>query len=202
MKNLLFVTALAVLFANCSQILPPTMYSPKAMNELTTDLKKISENYKIEEVRIFEKDKLSDEFGMAVVYMRNSEGQKFEQVLYYNFGIPHNDPKPKKEYGIKKTEPHAVNVEDIIKQKDNIEKYVETAKVQINEDFEGQYKFESVTDLIFTADDKGSLQIKFTVNVTEKGKSERREGGRMVIDYWGIDFHVDTDGNVIMEELN
>jgi hypothetical protein len=56
--------------------------------------------------------------------------------------------------------------------------------------------------LKFPANDKGDLQIEFTVNVTEKGKSERREGGRMVTDYYEIDFQVDTDGNVIMEELN
>jgi hypothetical protein len=115
MKNLLIVTALVVLFASCSQVFPPTMYSPKAMNELTTDLKKISENYKIEKVRVFEKDKLSSEFGMACVQMRSNEGQKFEQILYYNYGIPHDDPKPKKEHGTKRTDPHPVNVEDIIK---------------------------------------------------------------------------------------
>ena len=196
------MSAIAALLAGCSQISfsPPAMYSSKAMNELTADLKKISEKYNIEEVRVHEKDKLSNEFGMAVVLMRDSEGEKFEQILYYNIGIPHNDPKPNdyREYyhkGMKK-EPNFVNVDDIIKQKDNIEKYVEDAIAQIGE----EYYFKSVTDLTFTADDEKDLQIQFKVNVTKKGQSERREGGRMVTDYYELKFTVDTDGNVIYKK--
>jgi len=200
MKNLLIVATLAVLFTSCSQIFPPAMYSPKAINELTADLKKISENYKIEEIRIFEKEKLSSEFGMALVYMRNSEGNKFEQTLYYNYGIPHNDPKPSREHSIMKSERRTINVDDIVKQKDNIEKYVEKAKTQIEEVFESKFKFESLSDLKFTADNDGNLQIKFTVNVTERGNVARREGGRMVTDYYELEFFVDKEGNVIYDE--
>ena len=194
--KLFILSILAVLFAGCSQFSAPAIYSSKAMNELTTDLKKIGENYKIEKVRVYEKETLSNEFGMAIVEMRDSEGQKYEQSLYYNLSIPHDDPKPMKERGIKRQEPHAVNIDDIINQKDNIEKYVEEAKAQIDEEFESKCKFESVTFLTFTADNEGNLQIQFTVNITEKGKSDRREGGRMVTDYYGLEFSVDNDGNV------
>jgi len=204
LKNLFIVSAFAAIFMGCSmgsQIFPPTIYSPKAIEQLTADLKEISKNYQIEEIRVTEKAKLSNEFGYANVDMRDSEGQRFEQMLYYNIGIPHNDPKPKKEYGIKrKKEPHAINVDDIIHQKDNIEQYVEEAKVLMDENLEGKYKFESVTNLKFAADDEGNLLIKFTVNVTEKGKADRREGGRMVTDYYELQFTVDTDGQVVYSE--
>ena len=200
-KNLFIVAAFAVLLSACSQIFPPALYSPKAMSELTADLKKISENYIIEEVRVTEKEQLTSEFGYAQVFMRDKEGKQFEQMLYYGLGIPHNDPKPRTGYGTnRKEEPHAVNVEDIIKQNDNIEKYVEAAKLQINEEFEGEYKFESVTNLEFKADKEGALQIRFCMNVTEKGNSTRREGGQMVTDYYELQFNVDKDGNVTYED--
>ena len=200
MKNLFIVSALTLLLAGCSQIFPPAIYSPKAMGDLIADLKEIGKNYEIEQIRIFEKDKLSNEFGMAHVYTRNDKGEKFEQNLYYNYGIPNDDPKPRKEYGVKRKEPHAINIEDIVNQKDNIEKYVEIAKTAISEEFENKYSFESVNDLVFTADDAGNLLIKFEVNVTEKGKSARREGGRMVTDYYKLTFNVDKDGNVSYED--
>jgi len=198
-KKLFIVSVLTLLLAGCSQIFPPAMYSPKAIGELTTDLKKISENYKIENVRVYEKDKLSNEFGMAMVIMSDSEDKKFEQVLYYNYGIPHNDPKPAKGY-TKGKQTHPINVDDIIARKDSIEKYVEEARNYIEEESEGKYKFESVTDLTFTTDKAGDLLIKFTVNVTEKGKSSRMEGGRQVTDYYGLDFSVDKDGNIAYED--
>ncbi|MDR0232681.1 MAG: hypothetical protein LBI82_11265 [Dysgonamonadaceae bacterium] len=204
LKNLFIVSVFAALFMGCSlgsQIFPPTIYSPKAIEQLTADLKEISKNYQIEEIRVDEKESLSNEFGFVRVDMRDSEGQRFEQVLYYNYGISHNDPKPKKEYGSKrKKEPHAINVEDIINQKDNIEKYIEDAKVQLEENLEGKYKFESVTHLTFTADDEGNLQTKFSVNVTEKGKADRREGGRLVTDYYELKFFVDKDGDVVYKD--
>jgi len=198
-KNLFILAAFAVLLSACSQVFPPNLYSPKAMNELTTDLKKISENYIIERINVTEKEKLTSEFGYANVELRDKEGQLFEQMLYYGLGIPHNDPKPKRASS-RRQEPHAVNVEDIIKQNDNIEKYVEAAKVIMNEELEGKYKFESVTNLEFKADKEGALQIRFCMNVTEKGNSTRREGGQMVTDYYELQFNVDKDGNVIYED--
>jgi hypothetical protein len=193
-KKVFTILTTVLLVSACSQIFPPSIYSPKAMNELTVDLKKISENFKIEKIVVHEKESLSNEFGMSVVDLRNSEGEKYEQVLYYNFGIPHNDPKSKTEHIRNKTELNGINVDDIIIQKDNIEKYVEDAKLQIPEN----YSFKSVNRLTFTANEEGNLETGFTVNVTENGKSARMEGGRSVIDYYELEFSVDKDGNVIM----
>jgi len=58
--------AVVALFAGCLQSSASAIYSSKAMDELTADLKKIAETYKIEQVRIFEEDKLSNDFEMAV----------------------------------------------------------------------------------------------------------------------------------------
>jgi hypothetical protein len=199
MKKIFVLLALAMLFARCSQFSAPQTYSPEAISELTADLKKISENYKIEEVKIFEKDQLSGEFGMVVVTMRDKEDKKMEQTLYYHFNIPHNDPKEVRDHGDYRKNTY-VNVDDIIAQKDKIKDYVEEATKQITEMSEDKYNHDSVGDLIFTTDKQGNLLIKFTINCTEKGKSARREGGRMVTDYYGIDFYVDTGGKVIYEE--
>ena len=198
--------AVVVLFVGCSQLLSelsaPPIYSSKAMDELIADLKKVAETYKIEEVRVYEKDKLSNEFGMAHVYMRDSEGKKFEQTFYYNYGIPNDDPKPAHEtsWNGKKPKKTHIEIDEIVAQKDNIEKYVEAAKVQIDEELEGKYNFKSVAPLKFKYDKNGDLRIEFTINVTEKGKSERREGGRMVTDYYGLDFYVDKNGNVVYDD--
>ncbi|MDR2138870.1 MAG: hypothetical protein LBP50_04915 [Tannerella sp.] len=192
MQSLLIVAVVAALLPACSQINPPSIYSPKAMDELTSDLKKISADFKIENVTVHEKDKLSDQFGMAVVNLRNSEGAKYEQVLYYNFGIPHNDPKPERESGTASKPIHYINVDDIVKLKDRIEKYVEEAKTQIPEN----YTFESVNFLTFEPNSEGALEISFEVQVTETGKSARMEGGRKVTDYYELEFKVDKDGHI------
>jgi hypothetical protein len=194
--------AVVVLFAGCSQLSAPVIYSPEAMNELTADLKKIAETYKIEQVQIFEKDKLSNDLGMVIVTMRDSEGKHFEQNLRYNSGIPHDDPKPVREtsWNGKKPDKTHIEIDEIIAQKDNIEKYVEEAKVQIAEGLENKYNFESVGTIIFKYDKRGDMRIEFTVNVTEQGKSQRREGGRQVTDYYGLDFYVDENGNVVYVE--
>ncbi|MDR1197955.1 MAG: hypothetical protein LBK94_02930 [Prevotellaceae bacterium] len=194
-KKLFIIPAIMLLVSACSQIFAPSVYSSKAMDALTADLKKISENFKIEKVIVNEKENLSNEFGMCIVDLRNSEGEKYEQILYYNIGIPHNDPESKRELRRNTKEPDGINVDDIISQKDNIEKYVENAKSQIPE----TYKFESVNRLTFTADE-GSLEISFIINVTEKGKSARMKGGREVIDYYEVEFNVDKDGNVILND--
>jgi hypothetical protein len=170
------------------------------MNPTVHGKKWLGNNFQIEKIRVWELTKLSNEFGYATVTMRDKEGQKFTQSLNYNTGDPHNEPKPEREHGQTSKPPHAVNIDDIIKQKDNIEKYVEEAVNQINEELEGKYNPKSVTDLQFTANDNGELQIRFSVNVTEKGKEPRQEGRRTVTDYYELEFSVDDDGNVIFED--
>jgi len=198
-KSLFIVAVVAtVLLSGCSQVFPPTIYSPQAVTEFTNDLKKISEKYIIEEIRVSEKDKLSNEFGWVSVYMRNAEGQAFEQFLRYNYGIPHDDPKPRT--GSRKQEPPALNVDDIISRKNDFEKYIDEAKSQIKEMSEDTFKFESVAYMVLKADKNGDLEIKITVTATEKGQSQRREGGRMVTDYYELEFIVDKDGNVTYED--
>jgi hypothetical protein len=195
-KNLFIVAVIAALLPACSQILPPDIYSPKAMDELTSDLKKISEKFKIEKVVVHEKDQLSGNFGMAAVDLRNEEGVKYEQILYYNFGIPHNDPKQERESRGASKQHYYINVDDVIKVKDNIEKYVEEAKTQIPEG----YTFESVDFLTFKANSKEELEISFEIQVTETGKSSRVEGGRRVTDYYELEFNVDKDGKITHDE--
>ena len=198
------LAGVVVLFVGCSQLLselsPPPIYSSEAMDELITDLKKIAETYTIEEVRLHEKDDLTSDFGMAIVTMRDSEGKKFEQDLYYNYAIPNDDPRPVQDnwYG-KKPKKTYIEIDEIIAQKDNIEKYVEEAKVQVTEKLDN-YNFRSVGRITFTYDKQGDMRIEITINITEKGKSERREHGRMVTDYYEAVFYVDKNGNVIYKE--
>jgi hypothetical protein len=196
MKNLFIAVAIVALFPACSQVLPPVIQSPKAIEELATDLKKISKDYQIEKIVVHEKDELSGNFGMAVVNMRDSEGAAYEQILYYNYGIPHNDPKPQGRRGASRENPRFLNVEDIIARKDMIEKYVEDAKAQLPEG----YTFESVDFMTFSADDKGEFALSFELQVTETGKSARMEGGRKVTDYYQLNFYVDKDGNITHDE--
>ncbi|MDR0757891.1 MAG: hypothetical protein LBF85_08605 [Tannerella sp.] len=196
MKNLFIVAAIAALFPACSQVLPPAIQSPKAIEELTADLKKIGKDFKIEKVVVHEKDELSGTFGMSVVDMQNSKGEKYEQTLYYNFGIPHNDPKPQSGARSRSENLYFINVDDIIERKDLIEKYVEEAKTQIPEG----YTFESVDFITFAPDDNGALVLSFEIQVTETGKSARMEGGRKVIDYYQLEFFVDKDGNITHDE--
>jgi len=203
-KNLFIVAALAALFMGCSlgsSIFPPSIYSPKAVTDFTNDLKKISEKYIIEEIRVSEQDKLSNKFGYVSVYMRDNEGKVFEQFLRYNMGISHDDPKPRTgSVTRRKQEPPAINVDDIISRKDDFEKYVEEAKSQMKELSEDKFKFESVAYMEFEINKNGEFQTKLTVTATEKGQSQRREGGRMVTDYYELKFIVDKDGNVTYKD--
>ncbi|MDR1676085.1 MAG: hypothetical protein LBR86_06430 [Tannerella sp.] len=196
MKNLLIVAAIAALFPACSQVLPPAIQSPKAIEELATDLKKIAKDYKIEKVVIHEKEELSGSFGMSAVDMRDSKGARYEQVLYYNFGIPHNDPKPRSGRDSGSENVQYISVDDIIERKDLIEKYVEEAKTQLPEG----YTFESVDFIAFKPDDRGAFSLSFELQVTETGKAARMEGGRKVTDYYELNFYVDKDGNITHDE--
>ncbi|MDR2764234.1 MAG: hypothetical protein LBB90_04315 [Tannerella sp.] len=195
-KNLFVAAAIAAFFPACSQILPPVIQSPEAIAELAADLKKISKDYKIEKVVVHEKDELSGIFGMGVVDLRDSKDALYEQVLYYNFSIPHNDPKPRKERISDPKNPSYLNVDDIIERKDLIGKYVEEAKAQLPEG----YTFESVDFMTFKPDDQGAFSLSFEIQVTETGKAPRMEGGRKVTDYYELKFYVDKDGNITHDE--
>ncbi|MDR2804715.1 MAG: hypothetical protein LBB85_03605, partial [Dysgonamonadaceae bacterium] len=127
---------------------------------------------------------------------RNSKGEKYEKTLYYNFGIAHNDPKPESEFGTRSKPNHYIDVEDIVKLKETLNKYVEEAKTQIPEG----YTFESVDFLTFEPNSKGDLEISFEIQVTETGKSTRMEGGRQITDYYELTFKVDKEGNITHDE--
>ena len=199
-KSLLIAVAFTALLSGCSST--PEIYSAKAIEQLVVELKKVNKDYKIIEVRVSEKDKLTSEFGDVNLSLRNSDDKKFKQSLYFNSDIPNKEPEQElidlssKFPNIKLPQP--VNVDDILKEKDNIEKYAEKAMTIIKEEFEDKYDFQSLTGLVFSADDEGKLKIKFSINVTEKGKSSRVEGKRMVTDYYEIQFKLDDNGNVVI----
>ncbi|MDR2065183.1 MAG: hypothetical protein LBP85_05695 [Prevotellaceae bacterium] len=197
LKKLFLISATVLLISACSQIAPPSISSPKALGELIADLKAIVKNYDIVNVEISEKDKLTGDFGLVILDLRK-DGEKYSQVLYYNYGIAHNDPK-KERNSYNKKEPQPINVEDIEKQQNNIEKYLENAKAQITENFEG-YSFESIKTIAFYINEDGNFEIKMGINITEDGKSERRERGRTVIDYYTVYFLADGNGNVVYKE--
>ena len=75
-RNSVIVSAFAVLLAGCSGVFSPatTVYSPEAISKVTEDLKKISEKFIIEEVRVWEAEQLTGKFGMVSVAMRDKEG--------------------------------------------------------------------------------------------------------------------------------
>lgn len=198
LKTLLLVSAMVLLVSACSQIAPPSISSSKALGELIADLKTISKDYDIIKVDVTEKDKLTGDFGFVLLDLRK-DGEKYSQVLYYNYGIAHNDPKQERKSSFDKKEPQPVNVEDIEKQQNSIEKYLENVKKQITENFEG-YSFESIGQIEFYINEDSNFEIKLGINITEDGKSERREMGRTVTDYYTIYFLADGNGNVVYKE--
>ncbi|MDR2651385.1 MAG: hypothetical protein LBC68_03595 [Prevotellaceae bacterium] len=197
LRNLLLVSAMILLASSCSQIAPPSISSPKSLGELITDLKTINKDYDIIKVGINEKDKLTSDFGLVLLDLIK-DGENYSQVLYYNFGIAHNDPK-KERASRNRKEPQPINIADIEKQQNNVEKYLEDAKKQITENFEG-YSFNSIGSIEFYINDDGNFETKLIVNITEDGNSTRREGGRTVTDYYSLTFLVDGDGNVVYKE--
>ena len=197
LKNLFFTSAIAVWMVGCSPSTLPPIYSPQAMDVLIKDVQLISKKFKVEEILYEEKEELMNEFGTATIRIRDDNGKIFEQTLYYNTKIPHTDPEPARDPVWMRDFPKSVNINDIIKQKTNLEKYVQTAITLIEEGVEeGDFIFEGVSRLIFSSDDNGDLIIKFTINLTEKGTKARTEGNKRVIDYYAFDFMVDKDGEV------
>ncbi|MDR2293292.1 MAG: hypothetical protein LBE11_07455 [Prevotellaceae bacterium] len=197
LKKLFLVSAIVLLVSACSQIAPPSISSPKSLGELITDLKNISKNYDIIEVDINEKDELTSDFGFVLLTLMK-DGKNYSQTLYYNYGIAHDDPKERKS-SFDKGNPQSVNVEDIEKRQNEVEKYLENAKSQINENLEG-YSFKSIKSIKFYLNDNGNFETELRINIIEDGNSERRESGRTVIDYYTITFLADSDGNVVYKE--
>ncbi|MDR2127345.1 MAG: hypothetical protein LBP63_11030 [Prevotellaceae bacterium] len=198
LKNLFLISAIVLLVSACSQTTSQSLISPKALGELTADLKQISKDYDIIKVDLSEKDELSGNFGFVNLDLMK-DGENYSQVLYYNFGIAHNDPKKERKSGSDKDEPKSINVEDIEKQQNNIEKYLEDAKAQIAKNFEG-FSFHSIRGIEFYINEDGNFEMQLSVNVIEDGKSERREMGRTVTDYYTLDFFVDGSGNVTYKD--
>ena len=197
-KSLLITLTLAMLLSACSELFLSTkLYSPQAISDLVDDLKILGENYLIEEVIVMGKDAFADDFGQVDVYMRDNEGQFYLQGLTYKMGITDDGPIPRSRI-VRGNLPHAINIDDISNQKENIEKYVEAAKVQFKDEFESKYKFKSIGKLQFRADETGNLQIQFSIFATEKGKTtHQQEGRRIVITYSEFVFNVDKDGTVV-----
>ncbi|MDR1552919.1 MAG: hypothetical protein LBS69_05600 [Prevotellaceae bacterium] len=197
LKNLFLVSAMVLLISACSQIAPPSISSPKSLGELIADLKTINKDYEIIKVDINEKDELTGEFGFVLLDLVK-DGENYSQALYYNYGIAHNDPK-KERSSFHKKEPQAIKLEDIEKRQSEVENYLENVKKQITENFEG-YSFKSIKAIGFYINDDGNFETELRINITEDGKSERREGGRTVIDYYTITFLVDVNGNIAYKE--
>ncbi|MDR1347831.1 MAG: hypothetical protein LBJ63_05290 [Prevotellaceae bacterium] len=197
LKNLLLVPAMVLLASSCSYIAPPSISSPKSLGELITDLKAIDKDYDIIKVDITEKDRLTGDFGVALLDLVKDD-ENYSQVLYYNYGIAHNDPK-KERASLSKKEPQPINIEDIERQQNNVEKYLENAKKQITENFEG-YSFKSIGSIQFYMNEDGNFETKLIINIIEDGNSTRLEGGKTVTDYYSLTFLIDGDGNVIYQE--
>jgi hypothetical protein len=197
LRSLLLVPAMILLASSCSQIAPPSISSPKSLGELIADLKTISKDYDIIKVGVNEKERLTSDFGVVLLDLIKDD-ENYSQVLYYNYGIEHNDPKKERASRSKK-EPQSINIEDIEKQQNNVEKYLEDAKKQITENFES-YSFESISSIEFYINDDGNFETKLIINITEDGNSTRREGGRTVTDYYSLTFLVDGNGNVVYKE--
>ena len=197
-KNIVVLFVLTVLLSACSELFSPTkIYSPEAISTLATDLKRLSEDYLIEDVQILEKDNFSGNFGDVAIHMRDKEGRLYFQSLYYNMNIPHYGPDQRARTP-KGGLPHAINIEDIVNRKDDFGKYAEAAKVQFKEEFESDYKFKSIGKLQFNADKSGELQLQISIFATEKGKATtRQEGRRIVTDYYEFIFNIDKNGTVI-----
>ena len=202
LKSLLIVFAFAVLLASCST---PAIYSPKALDELITDLKTISSDYTIESVSVNETDKLKGDFGHVNVYLRDSEGREYIQQFFHN-SLAENKPLKSRSDSDDEDEwksrklPPALTIEEIAKQKGNIEKYIDEAVRQVTEGFDGKYDFRSVQRLEFSADEAGALQIQFTLNATPKDQSAQIDGRRITTTYYELNFIVDKDGKVVPGE--
>jgi len=203
-KGLSIALALAVLLSACSELSeifsPTKFYSPKAINTLVAELKKLSENYRIENVSVMEKNDFKGNFGIANVYMSDKDGNLYLQVLCFNMGIPNEKPIAERRTGVGGI-PRAINIEDIANQADSIEKCVDAAKVQFTNEFGGNYKLEGIGPVQFRANKTGTLQIELSIYATEKGKySIHQQGRRTVVSCYDFDFTVDKNGTVVYKE--
>ncbi|GAB6012155.1 hypothetical protein [Viscerimonas tarda] len=188
----------AISFNSCSEIFPPQIDSPEALDKVISDLTEISKNYNIISARLVEKEKLSGDFGLLILELSDAEGKHYEQKVFYNYSSVKNEPAKEKENRLssfrKNKEKTAINVVGI--NKENIAKYVAEAKTLIPE----EYKFDCVGGIFFTADDDANLLLKLTLDITDKNTATRIQGRNIVTDYYELEFDVDKDGKVTLNE--
>jgi hypothetical protein len=197
MKLKFFLSAFAIILltSSCSEFFPPDIQSPEAIDKVVGELKEISKNYKIVEASIRESEKLSGHFGNLFLNLENAEGKPYTQLIFYNQSLPNDEPQEARTPSvIKKKEKKAIDISAINQEK--IAKYVEEAVAQIPE----EYDFASVGSIDFSSDDNGNLLHKIIINITEKNKSSKVQGRRIITEYYELYFDVDKDGNMVLRE--
>jgi cell fate (sporulation/competence/biofilm development) regulator YmcA (YheA/YmcA/DUF963 family) len=194
LKKILSAFAIVLLISSCSEFFPPDIQSPEAIDKVVDELKEISKNYKIVEASIRESEKLSGHFGNLFLNLENAEGKPYTQLIFYNQSLPNDEPQEARTPSIKKKEKKAIDLSAIDKEK--IAKYVEEAVAQIPE----EYNFASVGSIDFSADDNGNLLHKIIINITEKNKSAKVQGRRIITEYYELYFDVDKDGNMVLRD--
>lgn len=204
LTSIIAVSALFLAFTSCEK--KNQMTDVKTLNNVKQFLKEKSGDFegKIIKIRISEGKRLSNQLGMVHV----DEVLKDNKIFHYSYDMDTGKlwGKPQKE--IKKASwKYAKGI--IIDQidTDKIAKYIEEAKKEVPKG----YVFNSIENIVLEEDidrsingrfkkKSGDVLISFTILITKEGEGTYRSGNKRITNYYELEFFVDKEGNLVMEE--
>lgn len=207
MKKLKMLAAAAVVLiaASCGLIGGTAMDNGKAVEKVKS---LVGENidtaqYKIVEIswsedglRGMESDKLSNSLHRVDVVLMDKDGRLYKKA-FADVDLKAGETEPIDEKDLPRGfNPSEVKTVDLAS--------IDTAAysriiIEAVRSIPAEYEFESLGKYTISGIGSKQLDEKFTLNVTEKGKSTEFKGKRVVTNYYMVDFRVEN-GKAVMEE--
>lgn len=203
MKKIFTITLLAaaVAFTGCESVGLKTikMDSAESLTRVAETIEKHIDNaeYKVVSAYWYEREELSNNLEYMLVEMVGTDGALYSQT--FKVGGDNQGPAEMKESRSNRkydfaTMNHLTAADFDAAQ---INGYIETAKTEIPE----EYSFESVHGYTLRVDPaNGEKTSDFDIYVTEKGNKTSVQGRNVVTTYYEIEFQVEADGTVVMED--
>lgn len=218
MKKILYALIAAGVLCSCNSLTSTLtgnatkMDTEEATNLVVESFKKNIDpaKWKVYHLRWVEGESLENDLLFYSVTMVNPDNGCFTQTFHIGGGAAGTVGDLREAHG---SSSHAIfaDVKGITPEMINaaaIQKQYDAAKAMIPEEYEfksiANYEiFETVPsgiDVIDRRNKMGEVKAKFEVNVTEKGKEIIESAGKQTLQYYEVDFEVQPDGSIKMEE--
>ena len=202
LTSIIAVSALFLAFTSCEK--KNQMTDVKTLENVEQFLKEKSDDFegKIIKIRISEGEKLSNKLGTLDVDEVREDNTIYNYSYYMDTGELWS--KPRKDIkGASWKDAKGITGIDAEK----IASYIEEAKKEVPEG----YVFNSIGDIVVEEDidrsitgrfkkKSGDVLTSFNLLMTKEGEGTYRSGNKRITNYYELEFYVDKEGNLVMEE--